>query len=170
MPHRIQPFIEGMSAAAEKVLYGAGGTLSGIAGSKTSRDLQDLYIRDKRIKFEKPYTNLNKWQKQYNIRYVWKKRFKGDFLIESSNTQQEALLSDDPIYGNQRSYQERTFSSRSRITRGSKPSRRRKHHKSCLCRVLVNSSYYKHRKFHRRPVQKSRRKQQYVIRGRSRYR
>ncbi len=146
MAHRIEPFIQGMSNAAEKVLYSATGTLSGIAGSKTSRDLQDLYIRDKRIKFEKPYTNLNKWQKQYNIRYVWKKRFKGDFLVESSNTQRETLHPEEPYYRNSGSsggYSTRKGTRRTKFF--GRANKNRKQYQGCICRNVGKNRRYRTR-------------------------
>ncbi len=148
MGHRIQPFIQGMSAAGEELFYAATGTLSGVVGSETARDLQDMYINKPGIKMDRPGFNLKKWQKKYKIEYTWKRRFKGDVVIgETSRTQPETLRTDQPFYniGKRKigrnlgsGYRARSFSKR-------KFSNRRCDCKSCLYRRMAKSRRYRWR-------------------------
>ncbi len=99
MGHRIQPFITGMQRAGEEFYYTATGTLSGLVGSKTARDLQDYYIGKKSVKFEKPYSNYNKWVKKYDKYYFIKKRPRGDWVVPETTTEDEVIgKTDGPFF------------------------------------------------------------------------
>ncbi len=100
MVHRLERFKTAYSQV-EQLYYSATGTLSGITGSKISRDLQDYYIGSKKTRFTKPGFNAKKWERYYENRYnPYKKRFKGDVLVdEADSSEQQALRTDFPSNG-----------------------------------------------------------------------
>ncbi len=144
MPHRTGFYQRGFEQI-EKFFYGAAGTSQGIASSKTARDLQDYYIRGPKVKFQKPGFNQKRWQRYYQNRYnPYKRRVKGDIVIESSNTQQEALRTDiarDRGSGSGRNnkfgklYRRNPYSSR--------PYKRRSTCEDVLRRILARNGKYK---------------------------
>ncbi len=148
MPHRIGFYQRGYNQI-EKLLYGTTGTLQGISSSTAARDLQDYYIRKPKVRFQKPGFNLSRWQRYYENRYnPYKRRVKGDVVVETSNTQQEALLAEEPYYRD--SVNSRQLLNRIRGKRYySKQrfrSRRRKRNKGCICRNVGKRTRYKSRK------------------------
>ncbi len=81
----------------EQVYYGTIGTIEGLAASTTFRDLQDQYVGSKKVRFEKPGFNLEKWQKNYYNRYnpFKGKKGKGDVYVNATSSEVGKTLSTD---------------------------------------------------------------------------
>ncbi len=126
----------------EKVLYGAAGTLTGIAGGKTARDLQDYYIG--KSGYGKGGRIGKKW-------YYPRRRFKGDIVLENGASYDTFDETHGPAYtdNNYRRYNNSNFSRRRKTTKScwywSRRSHRWIHHKGCLHRTMVKRTRYKRR-------------------------
>ncbi len=170
MPHSTG-FYQRVFNQAEKILYGAAGTGTGISAGETFRNLSDIYIRGPKVRFEKPGFNLRKWQKYYQNRYnPYKRRIKaefGDLGIETSNPQQEALRpAFTGNYNGGNTTTRRIGQTGSRFARSSRPSYGRCYSKSDILRILAKKWKY-NRKFRtmRRIQNKFRRNKSYSRRN-----
>ncbi len=108
------------AAQAERLLYGAAGTLSGIAGGKTARDIQDYYINKPR-----------NWRDKYLHR-----RFKGDVVVgETDDKFSEAHITDKPSYryGRNRGKYTTYYRTRAKYNKCSRRSTTR-----CYCKSRVH--------------------------------
>ncbi len=150
MPHATGFYQRGYNQV-EKFFYSATGIVQGIMSGKTSRDLQDYYIRGPKVKFQKPGYNLEKWEKFYQNRYnPYKRKVKGDVVIETDNKHPEALRTDESLSGRYSGTRFQRFSRRSSNTK------RRRRRRSCrrLCgkgyfHRTMASRFFKRRKFYR---------------------
>ncbi len=138
MVHKLERFKSAYNQA-EKFWYEATGLMQGITSGKTARDLQDYYIGSKKVRFQKPGFNLRKFEKYYQNRYhPYKRRFKGDIVIDaSSNTQPETLRTTEPFKRRNSSFSIiRHLSSGSKYS--SKRRRRNNRRKQCSCSFCRN--------------------------------
>jgi len=145
MVHRLERFKSAYNQV-EELWYTGTGIASGIAGSTTSRDLQDYYIGKRKTRFQKPGFNARKWERYYTNRYhPYKRRFKGDVLIEESNKLDKTYSTGDSYNNNRGNKNFYSYSGRKSALSRRRRSRRspnRCHCKSNMDRAVAKRSRY----------------------------